>query len=67
MSRRRYPAPDFPIVRHAPGLEATQGLPNGGMDFFAPGTVTAPRRYRDENDGWTTIRRRKKAKKQSRA
>jgi hypothetical protein len=58
-------ADTYPIARHAPGLDATQGQPNGGMDFWAPGSYVAPRQYRDDHDGWQTIRR-KPAKKQRR-
>lgn len=67
MTKRRTPTLNFPIVRHAPGLEETQGLPNGGMDFWAAGSYVPKRTYRDENDGWNTIRsKKKKAKKQPR-
>jgi hypothetical protein len=66
MSKKR-PAATFPVVRHAPGMEATQGLPNGGGIDYQYVFFGATREYLDEKDGWVTIRHRshKKRKHQS--
>jgi hypothetical protein len=45
----------FPLVRHHVGLEATQGLPNGGPTGYTTVFFGASREYADE-EGWIKVR-----------
>jgi hypothetical protein len=45
----------FPLEHHLPGLEATQGLPNGGPIAYTPVSFAATREYADE-EGWIRVR-----------
>lgn len=55
--------PSFPLVRHLPGLEDTQGLPNGGPMTYRPLFAGATREWTNDEDGWQTVRRRERRKK----
>ena len=45
----------FPLVRHHVGLEATQGLPNGGPTAYTTVFFGASREYADD-EGWIKVR-----------
>ncbi len=47
--------PSFPLERHHVGLEATQGLPNGGPIRYTPAFFGASREYADD-EGWVRVR-----------
>jgi hypothetical protein len=49
------PRPTFPLEYHLPGLEATQGLPNGGPVAYTTISFAAGREYADD-EGWIKVR-----------
>jgi hypothetical protein len=57
-------APSFPLVRHLPGLEATQG-PNAPLIGYRTPFFGADREYADD-EGWTTVHYRSKNKRKAR-